>query len=82
MLLGDSAFSAAAFSAYPDTRNFIGVTGMQLLASLGRVEVSTAFNINTTIFPVGMVMFTNINGLTSWIDVNSDNNNIWTEVAT
>jgi hypothetical protein len=82
MLLGDSAFSAAAFSAYPDTANYIGVSGMQLLASLGRVEVSTAFNINTTIFPVGMVMFTNINGLTAWIDVNSNNNNIWTEVAT
>jgi hypothetical protein len=27
-------------------------------------------------------MFTNINGLTAWIDVNSNNNNIWTEVAT
>jgi hypothetical protein len=82
MLLGDSAFSAAAFSAYPDTRNYIGVTGMQLLTALNRVVVDTPFNTNVTIFPLGMQLLINQGTLTAWVDVDSENSNIWTEIVT
>jgi hypothetical protein len=82
MLLGDSAFSAAAFSAYPDTNFYIGLTGMQLQTALNRVQVETPFNFNVTIFPDGSAMVTNINGLTAWVDVDTLSTNIWTEIAT
>lgn len=82
MLFGNSAFSAAPFSAYPDTSLYVGVTGMELLASLGRVEVSTAFSINTIIYPTGMILYTNINGISGWVDVNAAAANTWTEIVT
>jgi hypothetical protein len=82
MLLGDSAFSAAAFSAYPDTRNFIGITGMQLTTALGRVSVETPYNFNVTVFPDGMQLTTALSGPISWINVNTQTTNIWTEIVT
>jgi hypothetical protein len=82
MLFGTSAFSAAPFSANPDTKLFVGVTGMGMLASLGRVQVSTAFVINSTVTPTGMVLFTNLNGISGWVDVNQFSDNIWTEIVT
>jgi hypothetical protein len=82
MLFGNSAFSAAPFSANPDTKLFVGVTGMEMLASLGRVQVSTAFVINATVSPTGMMLFTSIGGISGWVDVNKFSNNTWTEIVT
>jgi hypothetical protein len=82
MLFGVTPFSAAAFSANPDKNVYVGVTGFDLLTELGLVQVSTAYNINVTVFPTGSQLTVNLGNLVGWATVDTSSSAIWTEIAT
>jgi hypothetical protein len=84
MIFGVTAFSQVPFSTLPLTgATLIGVSGMQLLAELTRVQVSTPFNINVDVNTTGNQLNVALNGLaTTWVEVDTSNNTIWTQIIT
>jgi hypothetical protein len=82
MAFSDSSFSAASFSGQVNTANYISVTGFALTASLTNVQISTAFNVNVDVNPVGLQLVMSYNPKPPWVDVNDEADNVWTPVAT
>lgn len=84
MIFGVTAFSQVPFSALPVTgATLIGVSGMQLVVDLNRVQVSTPFNINVDVDTTGNQLTMVLGGLaTTWVQVDTSNNTIWTQIIT
>lgn len=84
MIFGVTAFSQVPFSTLPVTgATLIGVSGMQLVMDLNRVQVSTPFNINVDVDTTGNQLTMVLGGLaTTWVQVDTSNNTIWTQIIT
>lgn len=82
MFFGATAFSEVPFAGLPLTgAQFIGITGIALVAVLNRVVVDTAFNINATIDATGNQLIVQQGSLVTWIPINSNSPSIWTEIG-
>lgn len=84
MIFGVTAFGQTPFSTLPLAgATLIGLSGMQLAADLERVEVTTPFNINVSISPIGNQLTMTLGGLAAtWVQVDTSNNTTWTQIIT